>query len=138
MSRPAVTQSPPCPARDGGHHEKKEHQDKPVRMLDIAADHEEDNAARTNADGRTLQQRAKVVSFGWRCWLACAREALVGAGVDFLVDLIEERRNHRVAVLRAQLIVRRSGGVDFLAGQGWVTHGETVALSALSRHQPDG
>jgi len=64
------------PARDGGHHEKKEHHDKPVRMIDIAADREEDNAAGTDADGGTLQQRAKVVPFGWRCWLVHAREAL--------------------------------------------------------------
>jgi len=104
----------------------------------IAADREESNAAGADADGGTLQQCANVVSSGWRCWLAHAREARVNAGVDFLVDLLEERCHHRVAVLRAQFIVRRSGGVDFLAVQGGVTHAETVALSAQASHQPDG
>ena len=67
----------------------------------IAADRQKSNTAGTNADGDTLQQRAKVVSFGWRCWLAPTREARVNAGVDFLVDFLEERCHHRVAVLRA-------------------------------------
>ena len=42
-------------------------------FISIAADREESNAAGTDADGDTLQQRAMVVSFGWRCWLAHAR-----------------------------------------------------------------
>ena len=102
--RPAVTQSPPRPACGGRayHHEKKEHPDNSVQtFIGIAADREESNAAGTDADGDTLQQRAMVVSFGWRCWLAHAREARVNAGVDFLVDLLQERCHHRVAVLRA-------------------------------------
>ena len=70
-------------------------------FIGIAADHEKSKAAGTDADGGTLQHRVKVVSFGWRCWLAHAREARVNAGVDFLVDLLEERCHHRVAVLRA-------------------------------------
>jgi len=70
-------------------------------FIGIAADCEESNAAGTDADGGTLQQCAKVVSFGWRSWLAYAREARVNAGIDFLVDLLEERCHHRVAVLRA-------------------------------------
>ena len=70
-------------------------------FIGIAADCEESNAAGTDADGGTLQQRAKVVSFGWRCWLASACEARVNAGIDFPVDLLEERCHHRVAVLRA-------------------------------------
>jgi hypothetical protein len=67
----------------------------------IAADRQESDAAGTDADGGTLQQRAKVLSLGWRCWLAHAREPRVNAGVDFLVDLVEERCHHRVAVLGA-------------------------------------
>jgi len=70
-------------------------------FIGIAADCEESNTAGTDADGGALQQRVKVVSFGWRCWLASAREARVNAGIDFLVDLLEERCHHRVAVLRA-------------------------------------
>ena len=31
----------------------------------VAADHEESDAAGTDADGGALQQRAEVVSFGW-------------------------------------------------------------------------
>ena len=70
--RPAVTQSPPRPARGGGHHEKKEQQDQSVRTFIGVADREEGNAAGVDADGDTLQMRAEVVSFGWRCWLAHA------------------------------------------------------------------
>jgi hypothetical protein len=131
--RPAVTQSPPRPARGGRayHHQKKEHPENSVQtFIGIAADREESNAAGTDADGGTLQQCVQVVSFGWRCWLAPAREARVNAGVDFLVDFLEEGSHHRVAVLRAKLIVRRGGGVNVLTGQRGVTHAESVAPSA--------
>jgi hypothetical protein len=70
-------------------------------FIGVAADQEEGNAAGTDADGDALQQRTKVVSFGWRCWLAPAREARVNAGADFPVDLLDERCHHRLAVLRA-------------------------------------
>jgi hypothetical protein len=102
--RPAVIQSPPRPARSGRayHYEKEVHPENTVpTFIGIAADREESNTAGTNADGDTLQQRAKVVSFGWRCWLVPTREARVDAGVDFFVDFLEERCHHRVAVLRA-------------------------------------
>jgi hypothetical protein len=49
-----------------------------VRTFIGVADRGEGNAAGADADGDTLQQRAEVVSFGWRCWLAHAREALRG------------------------------------------------------------
>ena len=67
---PAVTQSPPRPARGGRayHHKDKEHPENSVQtFIGIAADSEDSNAAGTDADDDTLQQRAKVVSFGWRC-----------------------------------------------------------------------
>jgi hypothetical protein len=70
-------------------------------FIGIAADQEERNAAGTDADSGTLQQRAKAVSSGWRCWLAHARKASANAGVDFLVNLLEERCHHGIAVLRA-------------------------------------
>jgi hypothetical protein len=59
-------------------------------FVGTAADYEEGNTAGTNADGDTLQQRVKVISFGWRCWLAHAREAVFHAGVDFPVNFLEE------------------------------------------------
>jgi hypothetical protein len=34
--------------------------------------------------------------------------------------------------------VCRSSGVDVMAGQGGVTHAETVAVPAQASHQPDG
>jgi len=104
MARPAVTQSPPCPARGSRayHHKKKQHPENAAQaFIGIAPDHEKSKAAGTDADGGTFQQRSKVVSFGGRCWRAHAREARVNAGVDFLLDLLEERCHHRVAVLRA-------------------------------------
>ena len=104
----------------------------------MVGDREESKAAGTDADGDTLQQRATFVSSGWRCRLAHAPEARVNAGVDFLVDLLQERCHDRVAVLRAQLIARRSGSVDVLAGQRGVTHAGSVAPSAQARHQLGG
>ena len=59
-------------------------------FIGIAADHEKGNAAGTDADDDTPQHRATSVSFGGWCWLALVREARVNAGVDFLVDLLQE------------------------------------------------
>jgi hypothetical protein len=101
---PAVIQSPSRPARGSRayHREKKEHPENTVHTFTgIAADREKGNTAGTNADEDPLQQRARVFSFGWRCWLGHTREARVHAGVDFLVDFVEEGCHHRVAVLRA-------------------------------------
>ncbi len=127
------------PARGGRayHREKNEHPENPVQtFIGIAADHEKSNAAEADAEDDALQQRARVVSFRWRRWLASTREARVNAGVDFLVDFREERCHHRVAVLRAQLIVRRGRGADFLAGQRGFTHVESVAPWVQPRHRP--
>ena len=57
---------------------RRSQQDRSVRTFIGVADREEGNAAGADADGDTLQQRAEVVWFGWRCWLAHAREALRG------------------------------------------------------------
>ncbi len=55
----------PSPRRPCTSHEKKEYPDNSAQtFIGIAADREESNAAGTDADGDTLQQRAKVVSFG--------------------------------------------------------------------------
>lgn len=137
--RPAALQSSPRPACGGRayHHEKKEHPHDAVYTFGgIAADREESNTADADADGDTLQQPAKVVSFLWRCWLSPAREARVYAGVNFLVDFLKERCHDCVAVLRAKLIVRRGGGAEFLVGQWGVTRAESVTPSRQAWHWP--
>ena len=50
----------------------------------IAADRQKSNTDGTNAGRDTLQQRAKVVSFGWRCHLASGDGAArwIDEGVD--------------------------------------------------------
>jgi len=51
-------------------HEKKEHPDKTVQTFPgVAAGRLKSNTDGTNAGHDTLQQRAKVVSFGRRCRL---------------------------------------------------------------------
>jgi len=73
------------PARGGRayHREKDEHPENAVQsFIGIAADHEKSNAAEADAKDDALQQRAGVISFRWRRWLAPTREARVNAGVD--------------------------------------------------------
>jgi len=117
---PAAPQLPPRPARADRAYQRqdKQHPEKAMQtFIGIATDHENGNAADRDADRDPLQQRAAVAWFGWLLWLAHTCEARISAGGYFLVDSFKERCHYRVAVLRAELIVRRGGGADFLGGQ---------------------